>query len=45
VGEWAAIPADWTLTVADLTVLQHLGYIIQDGHVGINPEIYSYSGY
>jgi hypothetical protein len=41
VGEWAEVPADWTLTVADLTVLQHLGYVIQDGQVGINPEIYS----
>jgi hypothetical protein len=41
VGEWAEVPADWTLTVADLTVLQHLGYVIQDGYVGINPEIYS----
>lgn len=41
VGEWAEVPADWTLTIADLTVLQHLGYMIQDGYVGINPEIYS----
>jgi hypothetical protein len=41
VGEWAEVPADWSVTVADLTVLQHLGYVIQDGWVGINPEIYS----
>lgn len=41
VGEWAEVPADWTLTVADLTVLQHLGYVIHDGYVGINPEIFS----
>jgi hypothetical protein len=41
VGEWAEVPADWTLTIADLTVLQHLGYVIMDGYVGINPEIYS----
>lgn len=41
VGEWAEVPADWTLTVADLMVLQHLGYVIQDGYVGINPEIFS----
>jgi hypothetical protein len=41
VGEWAEVPADWTVTVADLTVLQHLGYVIVDGWVGINPEIYS----
>lgn len=40
-GEWAEVPADWTVTVADLTVLQHLGYVIVDGWVGINPEIYS----
>lgn len=41
VGEWVEVPSDWTLTIADLTTLQHLGYTIQDGHVGINPEIYS----
>lgn len=41
VGEWASVPADWSLTVADLTVLQHLGYTIVDGWVGINTEIYS----
>jgi hypothetical protein len=41
VGEWAEVPADWTLAVADLTVLQHLGYVIHDGYVGINPEIFS----
>lgn len=41
VGEWAEVPADWSLTVADLTVLQHLGYVIIDGWVGINPEIYA----
>jgi hypothetical protein len=41
VGEWAWVPADWTMTVADMTVLQHLGYVIQDGYVGINPAIYS----
>jgi hypothetical protein len=41
VGEWAEVPADWSVTVADLTVLQHLGYVIVDGWVGINPEIYS----
>lgn len=41
VGEWAEVPADWSVTVADLTVLQHLGYVIIDGWVGINPEIYA----
>jgi len=41
VGEWASVPGDWELTIADLTVLQHLGYVIMDGYVGINPEIFS----
>lgn len=41
VGEWAEVPSDWTVTIADLTTLQHLGYVIQDGYVGINPEVYS----
>lgn len=41
VGEWIEVPSDWTLTISDLTTLQHLGYTIKDGYVGINPEIYS----
>jgi hypothetical protein len=41
VGEWAAVPSDWTLTVADLTVIQHLGYTITDGYIGINTHVYS----
>ncbi len=41
VGEWIEVPSDWTLTIADLTTIQHLGYIIKDGYVGINPEIYN----
>ena len=40
-GEWVEAPSDWTLTIADLTTLQHLGYTIKDGYVGINPEIYA----
>lgn len=40
VGEWVEVPSDWTLTISDLTTLQHLGYAIKDGYVGINPEIY-----
>ena len=40
VGEWIEVPSEWTLTISDLTTLQHLGYIIKDGYVGINPEIY-----
>ena len=41
VGEWIEVPSDWTLTISDLTTLQHLGYTIKDGYVGINPEIYT----
>ncbi len=41
VGEWVEVPSDWTLTISDLTTLQHLGYTIKDGYVGINPEIYT----
>lgn len=41
VGDWIEVPSDWTLTISDLTTLQHLGYNIKDGYVGINPEIYS----
>jgi hypothetical protein len=40
VGEWIEVPSEWTLTISDLTTLQHLGYVIKDGYVGINPEIY-----
>ncbi len=40
VGEWVEVPSDWTLTISDLTTLQHLGYAIKDGYVGINSEIY-----
>jgi hypothetical protein len=40
-GEWVEVPSDWTLTISDLTTLQHLGYTIKDGYVGINPEIYA----
>jgi hypothetical protein len=41
VGAWVALPLDYTLTVGDLMNLQHMGYVIQDGYLGINPEIYS----
>jgi hypothetical protein len=40
VGTWISLPPDFTLTIADLMNLQHMGYVIQDGHLGINPEIY-----
>lgn len=41
VGSWISLPPDFTLTIADLMNLQHMGYVIQDGHLGINPEIYT----
>ena len=41
IGEWVEVPSDWTLTISDLTTLQHLGYSIKDGYVGINSEIYT----
>jgi hypothetical protein len=41
IGAWVEVPSDWTLTISDLTTLQHLGYTIKDGQVGINPELYS----
>jgi hypothetical protein len=41
VGAWVAVPLDYNLTIGDLTNLQHMGYVIQDGYIGINPEIYS----
>jgi hypothetical protein len=41
VGAWVAVPLEYTLTVGDLMNLQHMGYVIQDGYIGINPEIYS----
>lgn len=40
VGSWVALPPNYLLTIADLTNLQHMGYMIKDGYMGINPEIY-----
>lgn len=40
VGTWVPLPPDYRITIADLMNLQHMGYVIQDGHLGINPEIY-----
>ncbi len=34
---WMLVAAETALTVADLTVLQSLGYVIQRGYLGINP--------
>ena len=40
VGSWVSVPPNYNFTVGDLTNLQHMGYVIRDGYLGINPEIY-----
>jgi hypothetical protein len=40
-GTWASVPPDYTLTIADLINIQHMGYVIQNGRFGINPALYS----
>lgn len=44
VGTWVPLPPTYLLSIADLMNLQHMGYAIKDGYLGINPAIYGGDG-
>ena len=44
-GTWVALSPNYQLRIAELVNLQHLGYVIKDGYLGINPEIYGGDDY